>query len=315
MHHALTLHSMANGHFSLQVHATVEYDSFPKVAQQLLESLKGSVIEKVNSADVLVWKVHILTQPFDLVFDEMTGDLSIESNSPQGDTTLKNIFDKHYRNTNPTEVTSMLSKKFLLMSIGRLLILFVSLLMAIQGFSSNFIPTTHYGLLSLGLAAIVTWLIFRFVIKPLASPFSGLVSRFKFSWKEFWSYLKRPQMIIHGLFYLLRFKGFYFGFGYILVFITITFSAPTLLENLIAKPFTQDVMVVSRKMSTNLLACGYKLKLDRYGSYFSNSYCVKRKNYRLHRNIERQQTIILSGTRSWAGDHIKSISERSKLDY
>lgn len=209
----------------------------------------------------------------------------------------------------------MLNKKFLLMSITRLLILLAILIMAIQGFSRNFIPTNQYGLLSLGLTAIVTWLIFRFVIKPIASPFSGMVSRFKFSWKEFWSYLKRPQMVLHGLFYLLRFKGFYFSFGYFIVFMAITYTAPTLLEDLIAKPFTQEVMVASRKMSTGTLTCGYKLKLDRYGSYFSNSYCVKRKNYRHHRNIERRQTIILSGTRSWAGDHIQSISERSKLDY
>jgi len=245
----------------------------------------------------------------------MTGDLTIESSSPQADSILKNIFDKHNRNTNPTEVTSMLSKKFLLMSVGRLLILLAILLMAIQGFSGNFIPTNQYGFLSLGLAVIVTWLIFLFIIKPLVNPFSGLVSRFKFSWKEFWSYLKRPQMIIHGLLYLLRFKGFYFGFGYIVVYVVINFTAPTLLENVIAKPFTQNVMVANRIMSTSSLTCGYKLKLDRYGSYFSNSYCVKRANYRLHRNIERQQIIILSGTRSWAGHHIKSISERNKQDY
>ncbi len=300
------LGSMANGHTALQIQILVDYQSFPHIAQQLLSELNGSVIEKIDSADVLLWKIQIQGQALELVYDEMSNDFTLESDSRQGDAILKQLLDTNDSSQSVMKTTQGLfsNKQYLLLTALRLFIIGFFLLLSIKGSLANFIPTNSYGLLSLGLAVILSWIIFQYLIRPVVHPFLDLFSPTPFSWKTFWDYIKKSTMFLYGLMYLLRFKGFYIAFVYYLSFTAICFGIPTISDPYISQPFSDSTYITTREYSRRVLYCRYSIKLEKYSRFFTSRICIK---HSLYRYIRQGQSINLSGTQSWAGIYIKDI--------
>jgi len=312
---AFTLSSMANGHIALNIQQSVDYESFPRVAEQLVSDLGGSLIRKVDSPDVLLWKIQLQGQELNLVYDEMSGDFSLESDSDMADTILESLLDNNKKTqtvmNDLKETPVLLNRKFLALSLARLLIFLALLLMAISSFFYNFMPSVDFGATSLVLAAVLTWLVFRFLIHPILKRFREFFSLQPFSWKEFFAYIKRPQMVLHAVFYLAKFKGFYIAFVYIISFLAICFSAPVILDKFIAQSFTENSTLFS-KSSSRSLYCRYHLKVDGYGNGFSSGICVKRSVYSY---IRAGDSVKINGSRSWAGVYIKDVFNSGSSGY
>ncbi len=325
---AFTPSNMANGHTALKIHLTVNYDTFPKVAEQLLTDLDATAVNKINGPDVLLWKVQIKGQSIDLVFDEISGDFTLESDNKQSDYILQNLM--HASDNSPADSDdfstrliqkspSFLDKKFLLASLARLLVLLGIILLALKSFWVNFIPSIQYGILSLVIAAPASWLIFRYLLKPLTTPFNDLFPKYSFSWKDLKQSSNEGGALFSGLIYkvmralvyLLRFKGFYIGIAYLFSYLTICFSVPVLLNDTIGESFS-NTSRLSAKSTSRSLYCRYHLKIEDYGNVFSTGICVPRSTYFY---IEPRDSVKVSGTQSWVGTYIRDVFRSGSSGY
>ncbi|VAW72180.1 hypothetical protein MNBD_GAMMA12-2059 [hydrothermal vent metagenome] len=301
---------MASGHITLKIHVSVNYENFSEIAEQFLLSVNGSCISTLDSADVLLWNVQVQGQALELVYDEMSNDFTLESDSSQGDavlTRLANVNDKKKDKPQSAQKTVqglLYNKQYLLLSVLRLVILAIFLIASITGSLTNFVPSHSYGLLSLGLAVILSWLIFRFLIHPTINPFIDLLSPTPFSWGKFWAYIKKSKMFLYGLMYLLRFKGFYIAFIYYSSFTAICFGIPVIFDQYITQPFSDSTYITKKEYSRRYTFCRYSIKIEKYSNFFASRLCIKPSIYRY---IRQGQSIRLIGTQSWAGIYIKDI--------
>jgi len=84
---------MASGHLCLEITEKIVWDDFPDYANSLIRILKGEIISKISSFDLIIWEISINGESFKLVFDDFPLMVTLESSSDQGDNQIRDIRD------------------------------------------------------------------------------------------------------------------------------------------------------------------------------------------------------------------------------
>jgi hypothetical protein len=87
----LAFEPMASGHRSLRLTTAVSWESFADYAEEIVETLGGSVLDRVDSPVERVWTVRIDGAWFWLALDDFGLGVSLDARDAKGDTALDGI--------------------------------------------------------------------------------------------------------------------------------------------------------------------------------------------------------------------------------
>lgn len=88
------IHKMASGNLSIELTEDVYIETFDKLAKLFLKAVNGKVIEKIDAITIIMWKVKINNNLFNLVFDDYPIMMSLEPIDHNLDNEILSIFEK-----------------------------------------------------------------------------------------------------------------------------------------------------------------------------------------------------------------------------
>ncbi len=84
---------MASGHLYIEFNEESSWEGFPDFVERMLLIIGGIVSAKVDSFDTRVWSVEHDKSELRFVFEDYPVQISLESNSMQGDAALLRIIE------------------------------------------------------------------------------------------------------------------------------------------------------------------------------------------------------------------------------
>lgn len=87
----LTIRNMANGHLCLLLTEEIGWDSAPQYFKGLLLKISAFVVDKIETVDMRLWKVRIGDVELELVYSDFPNEITLESDSSEGDQVLHNL--------------------------------------------------------------------------------------------------------------------------------------------------------------------------------------------------------------------------------
>jgi hypothetical protein len=87
----LKIEPMASGRRSLRLTRDVSWEAFPAYAESLVRALRGSIVDRADSAAERVWSVTIGDNPYWLSFDDFGLGVSLDSRDDEADGAIEGI--------------------------------------------------------------------------------------------------------------------------------------------------------------------------------------------------------------------------------